>query len=68
MAIISAVSTTSQAKLIIYNIQSQPSDLLNEQPSVVFHIKRAFRKPLKARVRGAERRECRLPFQGLHQQ
>ena len=25
--------------------------------SVVFHIKRAFRKPLKARVRGAERRE-----------
>ena len=38
---------------------------LHPNASVVFHIKRAFRKPLKARVQGADRRECRLPFQGL---
>jgi outer membrane lipoprotein-sorting protein len=33
--------------------------------SVVPYIKRAFRKPLKTRVQGADRRECRPPFQGL---
>ena len=51
--------------MMLFTIATVLDALGSKNTSVVFHIKRAYRKPLKARVQGADRRECRLPFQGL---
>jgi hypothetical protein len=47
-----------------YNVGVNLGVLVGQRHACPSYIKRAFRKRLKVRVQGADRRECRLPFQG----